>query len=121
MSSFSDEERAREWLLDIVEYSDRIADHLQGYSAADFAQEKMLYDAVERCVAIVTEAAIRLGPDRLRQVAPEVPFHAIKALGNQLRHTYRRIDPALIWKTVTEDVPALRSACIAALSKMKPE
>lgn len=78
----------------------------------------MLYDAVERCTAIITEAVIRLGPDRMKQVAPEVPFHAVKALGNQLRHAYKRIDPSLIWKTVSEDVPALRAACVAALGKI---
>lgn len=115
MSSFSEEERAREWLLDIIEYADRVAGHLAGRSFADFQTDGMLCDAVERCVAIITEAVIRLGPERLATIAPAVPFHAVRSLGNLLRHAYRRIDPALVWKTATEDVPALRAACAAAL------
>jgi len=115
VSSFSEEERAREWMFDIVEYSDRVVGYVEGRSVEDFDTDTMLYDAVERCVAIITEAVIRLGPERLATIAPAVPFHAVKSLGNLLRHGYRRVDPALIWKTVTEDVPALRSACAAAV------
>jgi uncharacterized protein with HEPN domain len=116
VSSFSDEERAREWMLDILEYSERVATYLHGREYRDLERQAMLQDAVERCVAIITEAVIRLGPERLSVIAPDVPFHAVRNLGNMLRHAYRSIDPHLIWKTVTEDVPPLAEACRRALS-----
>jgi uncharacterized protein with HEPN domain len=102
-------------MLDIIEYADRIAGYVEGRELDDFETDAMLYDAVERCVAVITEAVIRLGPERLPAIAPDVPFHAVKSLGNLLRHAYRRIDPAVIWKTVKEDVPALSEACRHAL------
>lgn len=103
-------------MLDIVEYAERVATYLDGRELRDLEAQAMLNDAVERCVAVITEAVIRLGPQRLGVIAPDVPFHAVRNLGNLLRHAYWRIDPSIIWKTVKEDVPKLAEACRRALA-----
>lgn len=117
MSSFSDAERAREWLFDIVEYADRIAAYIDGRSFEEFCLDAMLRDAVYHCVLIITEAAVRLGPERMSAIDPQVQVHELRGMGNVLRHDYRRINAALMWNTVTQDVPALRTACAAALAE----
>ena len=116
MSSFSDEERAREWLLDIIDYADRIARYVEGRSFNDFTGGTMLRDAVERRVLVITEAAVRLGPEHFGAVAPETQLHELRGLGNLLRHAYHQISAKVMWDTVTVDIPALREACARAVS-----
>jgi uncharacterized protein with HEPN domain len=112
---FSDEDRARGWLEDIVENADLIAEYMTGSDFDAFAADTKTRDAVERCIERITEAAVRLGADRLGKIAPDTPLHEVRGLGNVLRHEYQRVNARLIWDTATEDVPALREACVRAL------
>jgi uncharacterized protein with HEPN domain len=112
---FSDDERARGWIEDIVENADRIAEYIAGIDAEAFAADAKTRDAVERCIERISEAAVRLGPERLAQIAPETPLHEVRGLGNVLRHEYQRVNARLIWDTAASDVPALRESCVKAL------
>ena len=78
----------------------------------------MARDAVERCIERITEASVRVGPERLARLAPDLPLHQVRGLGNILRHEYDRINPKLIWDTAKVDLPALRAGCEAALREM---
>lgn len=113
----SDDERAQDWIEHIVENCDRVASYLEGMSFADFAADMKARDAVERCIERVTEASVRLGPERLARIAPDVPLNEVRGLGNILRHEYDRVNAKLIWDTAKDDLPALRAACMVALRR----
>jgi uncharacterized protein with HEPN domain len=51
----------------------------------------------------------------MKEVAPALPFHAVRGLGNLLRHEYDRIDLQLLFTTVKDRLPELRTACARAL------
>jgi uncharacterized protein with HEPN domain len=112
---FSDEDRAREWVLDIIEYADRIASYLEGRSFEQFEAETLLRDAVERCLLNISEAAVRLGEERFAAVAPDLPLHTLRGFGNVLRHEYKTVNARIVWDTATKDVPTLRDACVRAV------
>lgn len=112
---FSDDERVRSWIEHIIENSDRIADYIADMRFEDFVADTKVRDAVERCVGRITEAAMRLGPERMAAIAPDVPLNEVRGLGNVLRHDYDRIDPKLIWDTAQGDLPVLRAHCVRAL------
>lgn len=76
----------------------------------------MAGDAVERCIERITETTIRMGPDRMREIAPDLPTHKVRGLGNRLRHQYELIEPRIIWDTVVDELPGLRAACERALN-----
>jgi uncharacterized protein with HEPN domain len=113
----SSDERARDWLEDIVANCKRIDSYVKGFTFEQFAADGKTVDAVERCLQRISEAAIRIGEERLRQVAPDLPIRQVRGLGNILRHHYDRIDPKLIWDTAQFDLPPFRSACEAALAR----
>jgi len=50
-----------------------------------FAEDRKTYDAVERCLERISEAAAKLG-DLARALVPGQPWQDIRALGNRLRH-----------------------------------
>ena len=113
---YSDADRARDWIEDIVENIDRVRLYIAGRTAADFGEAPMVRDACERCVERIVEAAVRLGPERLARVAPDTVLHQLRGLGNRLRHEYDRVDAQLLWDVVERDLPPLRAACAAALA-----
>jgi uncharacterized protein with HEPN domain len=106
----SDDERALDWLADLVENANRIHRYLGGMTFEQFAGNLRVRDAVERCIERIAGAAVRLGPIRLAAIAPSPALHELRGLGNLLRHAYDRIDPKLIWDTATFDVPELSAA-----------
>jgi uncharacterized protein with HEPN domain len=112
---FSEEDRAREWVLDIIDNADRVGTHLAGVEFNEFERSLLLQDAIERCLERVSEAAVRLGEERLAAIAPDVKLHQIRGFGNALRHDYGRVDVRTVWDTATHDLPALRAACVAAV------
>ena len=103
-------------LSDIVENVERIERHVAGRDFAAFAQDEMVVDAVERCLQRISEAVVRIGPDQMAVIAPELPSEAVRGLGNILRHEYHRIDLGVIWETVTERLPGLKADCLKALA-----
>lgn len=111
----SDRDEERERLGHIVDNIDWIGEHLAGRSFEQFETNRMLTDAVERCLQRITEASIRIGAERMAEIAPGVPFAEVRGLGNILRHEYEKIDLATVWDTVRHDLPALRAACAVAL------
>jgi uncharacterized protein with HEPN domain len=42
-----------------------------------------------------------------------VRWKDIAGIGNILRHDYQRIDAAIIWKAVKDDLPPLKEALLA--------
>lgn len=88
---------------------------MAGMDLPTFAQDRRTVDAVERCLQRVTEAVIKIGPDRMAQISPQTPVDAVRGLGNVLRHEYDQIDLGVIYLTARESLPALRADCLKAL------
>jgi uncharacterized protein with HEPN domain len=75
-------------------------------------------DAVERCLARISEAAVRLGGAAL-DLCPDVPWADIRGIGNHLRHAYETIDQRIVWRVVTRELPPLQRACADALQRRR--
>jgi uncharacterized protein with HEPN domain len=108
-------EKVAQRLTDIVENIDRIERHLGARDVDTFVGDPLIADAVERCLQRITEAVIKIGMDRMSQLAPEVPVSKVRAVGNLLRHAYDVVDLRLVYGMVKEDLPLLRAAAARAL------
>jgi uncharacterized protein with HEPN domain len=62
--------------------------------------------ALLKCVEIIGEAAARVGKST-RTRHPALPWTDIVGMRNRLVHAYFDIDLALLWTTVTDDLPLL--------------
>jgi uncharacterized protein with HEPN domain len=105
----------RGFLWDACTSADAIARFVGGRSLQDYRSDEMLRAAVERHLEIIGEAL-----SRLAKVSPllagRVPDLADAiAMRNILIHGYARIDDDVVWRTASEDVPALRKAIAALL------
>jgi uncharacterized protein with HEPN domain len=103
------------WYSDIADAIAMIEQFTAGMSFDLFRSSPMAVAAVERKLQVISEAAIRLGSEaELR--CPGLPWCDIRGIGNQLRHSYERIDLETIWKTVIDDLPPLKAAVLRALT-----
>lgn len=102
-------------LRDVIENIDRIESYMIGLDREAFAKDLRTVDAVERCLQRITEAVIKIGPERMAQISPRTPVDAVRGLGNMLRHDYDQVDLGVIYLTIRESLPELRADCVRAL------
>lgn len=81
---------------DIVANIDRIEVHIARIDGAGLGDDPTVYDAVERCLERISEAASKLGSEA-EMLCPGVAWGQIRGLGNVLRHEYDRVDSIRIW------------------------
>ena len=92
---------------DIVEYSDRAVQFLQGKSFEEFTADNLVYYAVMKNVEVVGEACFML-TKAFKVTHPAVPWKTIESMRHILVHDYAQIVPRILWGTVTEDFPGFR-------------
>jgi len=85
---------------------------------AAFEEDHKTYDAVERCLERISEAAAKLG-DVASALMPQQPWREVRALGNRLRHEYDAIREDRLWDIVQIDLPSLCAACEDALRRLR--
>jgi uncharacterized protein with HEPN domain len=75
----------------------------------------LVRQAVERNLEIVSEASRHL-PDEVNARQAEVPWRAVAAIRNVLRHTYDEVIDERVWQIVTDELPGLKAAVLAMIA-----
>lgn len=96
-----------------------IEQEFAGHTRASFETALFLQRGTERSLEIISEAVRHL-PDPLLELRPDISWSDVRSLGNRIRHEYWRVDPALIWSIVVDDLPALRAAVADLLRRLGP-
>jgi len=99
-------ERDLAHLWDMLAAARETVAFMAGSDYNGFMRDRMMLLAVERTLGIIGEASTRVSPE-LRAAHAEIPWSKIKGLRNVLAHEYENIDYRKLFKTATEDVPAL--------------
>jgi len=91
---------------DIIESCNEIVFFIKGYDFEKFSKDSKTLSAVLMKLSIIGESASHF-PEEIRLKNKQVDWRTIVAMRNFLVHEYFEIDPKIVWKTVTEDVPIL--------------
>lgn len=83
-----------------------ILEHIEGFDLASFKRDIKTMDAVVRRFQIIGEATRRMSED-FRAAHPQIPWEDMRGMRNVVIHQYDEVDEAVVWKTATEDIPAL--------------
>jgi len=103
-------------LEDMLEAASSAVDAIKDRSVEDLESDRIWALGLVKSLEIVGEAAARLGEDT-RSRYPEIPWQEIIGMRNRLVHTYFDIDNEQVWRTLTEDLPALIEALVRALDR----
>jgi len=85
---------------------EKILAFTRGLAQVDFQADEKLQLAVVRLLEIAGEAASSLS-EAFKNEHQEIPWSQITATRNRLIHGYFDVDLNVVWKIVSEDVPAL--------------
>ena len=99
----------------MIDAAEAVGDFMAGRSRVDLDSDRMLRFAVVRAIEILGEAAARVS-EETRAATPEIPWGAIVGMRNRLIHGYFNIDIAIVWKTVTDEIPELTKKLRALLT-----
>ena len=92
----------------MIEAMESAQQFVQGRSRADLDNDRMLLFALVRAVEIVGEAASKVSA-QARAENPGIPWAEAVGMRNRLVHVYFDINKNILWATVTQALPALRS------------
>lgn len=100
----------------MIEAADAAQGFIAGRQRSELDTDRMLAFALMRAVEIVGEAASKISPET-RAAMPSVPWSAIVATRHRLIHAYSDVNHNILWRTASEDIPALLSLLHAVVSK----
>jgi uncharacterized protein with HEPN domain len=96
----------REHLQDICQAAQKAMDFVRGTTYENFQADERTVYAVVRALEIVGEAAKRI-PQDIRNRHPQVPWRSMAGIRDKLIHDYVNVNLEVVWRTATEDLPAL--------------
>jgi uncharacterized protein with HEPN domain len=104
-------------LREILDNIERVSTYVAEQDPVSFELDTLRRDAAERCIERISEAAKKLGATA-ELLMPEQEWHAIRAVGNVLRHMYDEVDPAVVWRIATDDLPRLERSVRRTLARL---
>lgn len=96
------------YLDDILESIQKIQEYTQGLTEEQFSRNTATQDAVLRRLAIIGEAVKHL-PKDLREKYEQIPWKQIAGARDIFVHEYFGVGMERVWKTVQEELPALKA------------
>ncbi len=100
----------------MIEAAESALSFVSGRERVDLDRDRMLLFGVIRAIEVIGEAAGKVS-EETQAVASTVPWARIVSMRNRLIHAYSDIDRDIVWRTVTEEIPALLASLQALLSR----
>ena len=110
----------QDYVQDILDSMTKAEEFINGMDLAAFTQDDKTIYAVIRCLEIIGEAARKIPPNVRRRFA-DIPWQSLAGMRDKLIHDYSGVSLEIVWRTVTEDIPAVRPMLIAVLEMIVAE
>ena len=94
-------------LRHMVEAAESAMQFLAGRQQPDLDEDRMLLFGVVRAIEVLSEAASHISAEEMRATHAGIPWRAIIGMRNRLIHAYFSINTAIVWQTVTQEIPVL--------------
>ena len=108
-------DRDKGLLEDMLKACDEATGFIGELTEEEFAGNRLLCLAIERCLELVGEAAGRVSKS-FQDAHPGIPWQDIRGQRNILAHDYGNIEYEQLYKTVTQDAPILAATLRQILS-----
>jgi uncharacterized protein with HEPN domain len=107
-------------LQDVLQAVDAIVTYTKS-GKAEFARDPMIRDAVCARLIQIGQAVKDAQKDGLNlpKLRPEIAWSKVAGMRDLLAHKYGRLDPAIVWQVVQDDLPRLRIAVAAIFARAK--
>ena len=96
----------QDYLNDINDSIEKINQFVGDMDYDTFVRDGKTTYAVIRALEIIGEATKKL-PDDFKAKHNKLPWTEMSGMRNKLIHEYFGVDVRVVWKTITEDIPAI--------------
>lgn len=110
-------QRCADYLQHIVEAIDNIQNYTVGMDLAAFIADRKTCDAVIRNIEVIGEACNNVVRHHaaFAAVHASIPWSFAYEMRNAVSHGYFTIDNTIVWATVQQDLPGLRTQIASLL------
>ncbi len=103
---------------DIVDASEKIGSYTNALTHEQFIKDDKTKDAVVRNLEIIGEAVKNI-PDLVKAKYPGVNWKAVAGMRDKLIHEYFGVSYSIVWETVKNDIPLLKTEIRKILADME--
>lgn len=96
------------YLKDILSAINSIEKFVEGMSLEDLKNDDKTSSAVIRKLEIIGEATKNI-PKNIQNKNPEIPWKEMAGMRDKLIHFYFGVDHNLVWNTIKERIPKIKS------------
>jgi len=107
----------RPYLNDILESMESIEKFVEGMSFEEFIRDDKTTSAVIRKFEIIGEATKQI-PDEIKQKYAQAPWKEMAGMRDKLIHFYFGVDYKLVWETIKERIPQVKSLIKRILERL---
>jgi len=109
--SRADSLRISDYLQHVLEAIDNIVEYTAGMDLNAFMADRKTRDAVIRNLEVIGEACNNVAKNHPAFAAEhaEIPWGFAYEMRNALSHGYFTVDHTIVWQTIQQDLPALRT------------
>lgn len=99
-------------LRKIIQYSREINETITRFNLNfhKFTNDHVVKNAIAMCILQIGELSGKLS-DEFKESYNKMPWRDIIAMRNRAAHTYESVDMEIIWNTVINKIPELKSYC----------
>lgn len=115
--------RLQDFLEHILQAIERIERYTADTDETTFLQNELTQDAVVRNIEIIGQAShnIEARFPEFAAAHPELPLSFAYQMRNAVAHGYFTVDMAILWRTIRDDLPRLRTQVNKAIEALKRE
>lgn len=95
------------YITHIFDAINSIQTQLKGITKDEFDNSELLQGFVERKLEIIGEATKRIS-NEFKTQHPDIPWKEMSGMRDILIHQYTEVDKDIVWKTITQKIPALK-------------
>ena len=106
------------FLADILAAINAVARFTAHMDFEQFQSDEKTIRAVERELEIIGEAVKKI-PEHITAAHPSVPWRAIAGMRDRLIHHYWDTEAAILWSTVEDSLPELKTEITAIIEEEK--
>jgi len=110
----------RLYIDDILEAVEKIEKYVEDLSFDEFTEDTKTIDAVIRNFQIIGEATKRI-PEEVKGKYVDIPWKEMAGMRDKLVHEYFGVKLDVLWKTIKNRLPELKSLIKEVLEKMNKE
>lgn len=110
-----------DYLKDILDAIEKVQQFVEEMDFEKFSRDSKTIFAVIRGLEIIGEASKKI-PETTKRQNPNLPWREMSGIRDKLIHEYFGTNVRVVWNTVNEDVPKLKSGISTMLEKIeKPD